>query len=112
MKSVSFGIRRNFPTLRHAGNRVQIMRIFADQTLKQRGNDVQRADTVDELWIEVLNFLPVAFVQNLEAIAFLDVGFNALAARTQEYERKEPQICTKFHGRVVAALVSSAEPKR
>ena len=62
---------------------MQIVRILAHQTFEERGNDVERADTVDELRIEVLHFLAVALVQNLKAIAFLDVGFDAVTLRSE-----------------------------
>ena len=79
MKRVNLFVRRNFPTLRHAGNGMQIMGILGNEALQQRGNDIERTDAVYDLWIEVLHFLAVALVQNLEPVAYFDIGLSAMA---------------------------------
>ena len=79
MKRVNLFVRRNFPTLCHAGDGMQIMGILGNEALQQRGNDIERTDAVYDLWIEVLHFLAVALVQNLEPVAYFDIGLSAMA---------------------------------
>src|SRR5438132_8004396 len=63
---------------------MKIVRIFCNKSLEQGGDDVERTDTVNEMRIEILHFLTVALVQNLQARAFSDIGFRAMAAREQD----------------------------
>jgi hypothetical protein len=58
---------------------MKIVRILPDQALKQRGDDVERADAIHQVGIEVLDLFPVSFVENFEAITFLDRGLHASA---------------------------------
>ena len=57
---------------------MQIMGILGNEAFQQRGNDVERTDAVYDLRVEILNFLAVAFVQNLEPVAFFDVGLSTM----------------------------------
>jgi hypothetical protein len=78
---------------------VEIVRVFAHESLEQRGDYVERADAVDEMRIEVLDLFAVSFVEDLEAIPFLDGGLNfAARGRTKKEDKKEPRIDTDFHG--------------
>jgi len=79
VKRVNLFVRQNIPALRHTGDRMQIVRVLGNETFQQRGNDVERANAVHDLWIEILHFLTVSFVQNLQPIAFFDVGLSAMA---------------------------------
>ena len=78
MKRVNLFVWRNFPSLGYAGDRMQIVRVLGNETLQEGRDDVERTDAIYDLWIQVLHFLAVALVQNLETVAFLDVGFSAL----------------------------------
>jgi hypothetical protein len=73
------------PTLSHARNRMQIVRIFRNGPFQQCGNDVERTDAVHNLWIEVLHFLAIALVPNLQARSAIDVRF----AASTRYQRSD-----------------------
>ena len=60
---------------------MQIVGILADQSFEQRGDDVKRADAIDEMRIEILNFFAVSFVENLKPVPFFDGGLNSPARR-------------------------------
>ena len=68
---------------------MQVVRIFRNETLQQRGNDVERADAVYDLRIEILDFLAVALVQNLEPVAPFDVGFGTMTREEQTRAERE-----------------------
>ena len=69
---------------------MKIMWIFRDEPFKQSGDYVERADTVDDLWIEILHFGTVSFVQNLEPRAFFDVGLSAPAGCERKQKNDQP----------------------
>ena len=83
MKCINLFVRRNVPALGYTGDGMQIVRIFGNETLQERGNDVERTNAVHDLRIEVLNFLAVALVQNLEPVPSFDVGFDAMTREEQ-----------------------------
>src|SRR5713101_7230028 len=93
---------------------MKIVWIFGDEAFEQRGNDVERANAVYDVRIEVLHFLAIAFVQNLQAIAVFDVRFRLVAGGLAEEKNEKPQMETDVHRlqKVVAALLSSAEPNQ
>src|SRR5688572_425885 len=99
MERVDFFVGRNFPAFRHAGDGMKIVRIFSDQSFEQGGNDVERADAVDEMRIEILDLFAVSFVKYLEPISFFDRGLNSLARdQTKERSKQKPRMDTDFHG--------------
>jgi hypothetical protein len=55
---------------------MEIVRILSDESLEQGGDDVEGADAVYQMRIEVLNLFAVSFVEDLEPISFLDGGLN------------------------------------
>jgi hypothetical protein len=69
---------------------VEIVRIFGDEAFEERGDNVVFADAVNELRVEILHLLAVAFVQDLFAIAFLDVALGTMAGG-----QAEQRDCTK-----------------
>ena len=69
---------------------MKIVRIFGDETFQECRDDVVFADTVNELRVEILHLLAVAFVQDLFAIAFLDVALGTMAGG-----QAEQRDCTK-----------------
>jgi hypothetical protein len=78
---------------------MKIMRVLADEPLEQRGDDVERADAVYEMRIEILDLFAVSLVKNLEPVPFLDCGLNRSAGRQRKKENEEePRIDTDFHG--------------
>ena len=78
---------------------MKIVRVLADEPLEQRGDDVERANAVDQVWIEILDLFAVSFVKNLEPVPFLDGRLNPPAGcRTKKEDKKEPRIDTDFHG--------------
>ena len=89
MKRINLFVRRNVPALGYTGDGMQIVRIFGNETLQERGNDVERADTVYDLRIEILDFLAVALVQNLEPVASFDVGFGTMTREEQTCAERE-----------------------
>jgi len=85
VKHVNLFVRQNIPALRYTGAWMQIVRVLGNETFQQRGNDVERTNAVHDLWIEILHFLTVSFVQDLQPVAFFDVGLRAMAgAATKE----------------------------
>ena len=58
---------------------MKIVRILADESLEQRRDDVECADAVDEMRIEILDLFTVSFVEDLEAITLFDCGLNPTA---------------------------------
>ena len=58
---------------------MQIMGILGNEALQQCGNDIERTDAVYDLRIEILHFLTVSLVQNLQPVAFFDVGLSTMA---------------------------------
>jgi hypothetical protein len=89
MKRLILFVGRNVPALGYTGDGMQIVRIFGNETLQERGNDVERADTVYDLRIEILDFLAVALVQNLEPVPSFDVGFGAMTREEQTRAERE-----------------------
>jgi hypothetical protein len=79
MKRIGFFVGGNFPAFGHARDRMKIVRILADKSLEQRGDDVERADAIHEVRIKVLHLFPISFVKNLKPIPFLDRGLNSPA---------------------------------
>ena len=58
---------------------MKIVRVFRDETFEEGGDNVVLTDAIDDLRVEILHFLAVAFMKNLLAIALLDVGCSRMA---------------------------------
>ncbi len=98
MERVGFFVRGDFPPLRHSRDGMKIVRILADESLQQRGEDIERADAIDDVRIKVLHFLAVPLVKDLKAVPFFDGRLRALAGSRERKKNKEPRINTDFHG--------------
>jgi hypothetical protein len=77
---------------------MKIVRIFGDETFEERRDDVVFADAVNELRVEILHLLAVAFVQDMFTIAFLDVRFRAVAGGKSEQRDCTKSVAPEFRG--------------
>jgi hypothetical protein len=68
---------------------MEIVRILTDESFEQGGNDVERADAVDQMRIEILDLLAVSLVKDLEPISFLNGGLNPPAGGRTQKENEE-----------------------
>ena len=66
---------------------MKIVRIFRDKTFEQGGDNIEGTNAVDKLRVEVLHFLAVAFMQNLQARASFCVGFSAVTGSAEKKKK-------------------------
>ena len=64
------------------------MRILGDEALEERADNGEGAHAINEVRIKVLHFGPIPFVQDLKAVAFINVRFGLV---TRAVERKQGQ---------------------
>ena len=67
---------------------MEVVRILGHEPFEERREDIPAGDAADDMWVEILDLLAVALVQDLEAIAFVDVRLRALAGRKRKQEKR------------------------
>ena len=90
MEKIDEAIGRDLPALGDAGNRVQIHGVLGDQALEEGGENAVFAGAGGQMGVEVGQFRADAAMEDLLAVAALDVGFAAAARRQDDGQNAQP----------------------
>ena len=63
---------------------MEVVRVFGDEAFEERADNGEGAHAVDEVRIKVLHFRPVPFVQDLKAVALINVRFGLVTRACRE----------------------------
>ena len=94
VEGVGEAVGRDLPALGHAGHGMQVARILGHQAFEERGDDALLGEARHELRVEIADFGADAAVEDLFAVAALDVGLAAGAggnAASQRPEARQPE---------------------
>src|SRR5918996_3930173 len=73
---------------------MKIVWILGNEAFQKRRDDVEGTDAIYDLWIEILHFLAVAFMQNPEPISSFDIRLGAPTRDAEKQEKNQPWINT------------------